>query len=68
MRGMPARKPRKYIQQVMVENFLNYKKDIPIKVEEPHRTSSRLYQKGKSPSHIVIKTLNRENRKKNEKL
>lgn len=36
-----------------------------MKVEETYRTPTRLYQKAKSPSHIVIKTLSIENKKEN---
>ena len=38
-----------------------------MKVQEAYRTTNRLYQKKKSPRHIIIKTQNIQNREKNIK-
>ena len=43
--------------KITEENCPNLK-DIPIKVQEAHRTLKRLEQKRKSPHHIIIKTPN----------
>ena len=42
-------------KKIIEENFLNLKKDMPIKVQEVYRTPNRLDQKRKFPYHIVIK-------------
>jgi hypothetical protein len=52
-----AQRPRKYFQPKCRKKFLNLKKEMPIQVQEAHRTPNRLEQKRKSPCHITIKTL-----------
>lgn len=41
--------------KIIEENFLNLKKDTPVKVQEACRTTNRLDHK-KSPYHVIIKT------------
>ena len=40
------------------ENFPNLKKEMPMNIQEAHRTPNRLDQTRKSSQHIIIKTLN----------
>ena len=49
--------PENIFNKIIEENFPNLKNDIPMKVQEAHRTPNRLDQK-KSPSHIIINTQN----------
>ena len=46
------------------EKFQNVKKGIPIKIQEAYRTLNRLDQKRKSPSHIIVKTINTQNKER----
>lgn len=43
-------------------NFPNLKKDVAIKAQKAFRTSNRLEWKKKSLLHIIIKTLNVQNK------
>lgn len=43
-------------------NFPNLKKDVPIKAQKAFRTSNRLEWKRKFPLHIIIETLNIQNK------
>lgn len=43
-------------------NFPNLRKNVPIKAQKAFRTSNRLEWKRKSPIHIIIKTLNTQNK------
>jgi hypothetical protein len=46
------------------ENFPNLKKEMNINVQETYRTSNRLDQKRKSSCHIIIRTLNVQNKER----
>ena len=48
--------------KIIKEKFYNLKKEISIKVQEAYRTTNRLNQKRKSSHHIIIKTLNTQNK------
>ena len=47
--------------KLIVENFPNIRKEMPINIQETHRTPNRLDQKRNSPCHIIIKTPNAQN-------
>ena len=46
------------------ENFPNLKKEKAINIQEAYRTPNRLDQKRKSSHHIIIKTLNVQNKER----
>ena len=48
--------------KIIEENFPNLKKDMPMKIQEAYRTPNRLDPKRKSPCHIIVKTLNIQNK------
>jgi hypothetical protein len=50
--------PEYVFNKIIEENFPNLKKEMDIKVQEAYRTPNKWDQKGKSSSHIIIKTLN----------
>jgi hypothetical protein len=50
--------------KILIENFPNLKKDLPIQVQEASRKPSRLDQNRTSPLHIIIKATSTENREK----
>ena len=50
--------------KIIEENFLNLKKDMHMKIQEAYRTQNKLGQKKKSPQHIIIKTLNIQNKER----
>ena len=62
-RRIPAQRHRKYIQQIIEENFPYLKEDIPMKVQEAYRTLNRLGQK-KSPHHMITKMQNIQNKER----
>ena len=49
--------------KIIEKNFPNIKKDMPMKIQEAYRTPNRLDPNKKSSSHIIIKTLNIQNKK-----
>ena len=55
-----AQRHRKCFQQII--EILSLKKELSIKVQTPSRTPNRRDQKIKFPWHIVIKTLNVQNK------
>ncbi|KAL6081673.1 hypothetical protein STEG23_005580 [Scotinomys teguina] len=50
--------------KIIEENFPNLNKEIPIKIQEAHRTPNRLDPQKKSSRYIIIKTLNIQNKEK----
>jgi hypothetical protein len=50
--------------KIIEENFTYLKKEMTINVQEAYRKSNRLDQKGKSYHHIIIKTLNAQNKER----
>ena len=48
--------------KIIEENVPNLKKEMAIKVQQAYRTPNKLNQKRKSSQHIIIKTLNAENK------
>jgi hypothetical protein len=51
-------------ENIIVEKLYNLKKEMPIKIQEACRISNRLDQKRNSPQHIIIKTLNIQNKER----
>ena len=56
------KEPENTVIKIIEENFPNLKKEMAIKVQETYRTPNRLDQKGKFFYHIIIKTLNAQNK------
>jgi hypothetical protein len=50
------------VKKIIMENFPNLKKVLPIQVQKPSRTLNRLDQNRTCPCHIIIKTISTENR------
>jgi DNA repair exonuclease SbcCD ATPase subunit len=50
--------------KIVIENFPNLEKTIPIQVQEASRTPSRLVQNRTTLQHIIIKTTSTENRER----
>ena len=48
--------------KIIEENFPNLKKDNPMNIQEACRTPNRLGQEKKTPCHIIIKTVNVQNK------
>ena len=59
-RRNPGQRHRKYFQQKSQKNL----KEMPIKVQKEWRTPSNLDKKRNSPQHIIIKTLNAQNKER----
>ena len=50
--------------KIIEVNFPNIQKEMDIKVQETYRTPNKWDQKRKSSHHIIIKTLNAQNKKR----
>jgi hypothetical protein len=50
--------------KIIAQNFPNLKKELPIQVQEPSRTSNKRDQNRTSPLHIIFKTTSTESREK----
>jgi hypothetical protein len=50
--------------KIIIENFPNLKKTMPIQVQEAYRTPNRFDQNRTTPWHIIIKTTSTENRER----
>jgi ribosomal protein L39E len=50
--------------KIIIENFPNLEKTMPIQVQEASRTQNRLDQNRAIPQHIIIKTASTDNRKR----
>jgi hypothetical protein len=46
------------------ENFPNLKKEMPIYIQEAYRTPNRWNKKRISSHHVIIKTLNEQNKER----
>jgi hypothetical protein len=46
--------------KIIVENFPNLKKEMPIEVPEASRTPNKHNQNRAPPWHIIVKTINKE--------
>ena len=54
--------PENILDKIIEENCLYLKKENSINIQETYRIPTRLYQKRKSPNHIIIKTENSQNK------
>jgi hypothetical protein len=59
--------PENVFNKIIEENFSKRKKEMAIKVQETYRTPNKWDQKRKFSCHIIIKTLNAQNKEKNIK-
>ena len=56
--------PVNIFNKIIEENFPNLKKEIPIDIQEAYRTPNRLDQKRNPSYHIIVKTLNAQNKER----
>jgi hypothetical protein len=56
--------PVNILNKIIEENFPNLKKEMPINIQETYRTPNRLDQKRNSSYHIIVKTLNAQNKER----
>ena len=56
--------PENVFNKIMEENFPNLNKEMAIKVQEAYKTPNKQNQKRKSSCHIIIKTLNAQNKER----
>jgi hypothetical protein len=56
--------PENVFNKIIEENFPNLKKEMAIKVQEAYITPNKWDQKRKSSHHIIIKTLNAQNKER----
>jgi hypothetical protein len=59
---VPGPRTREYLHQSIGENVPNLKTERPINIQEAYRIAIRLEEKRKSFCHIIIKTLNLQNK------
>jgi hypothetical protein len=55
---------RNIFNKIIMENFPNLEKTMPIQVQKASRTPNRLDQNRTTPSHIIIKTTSTETRER----
>jgi hypothetical protein len=55
-----AKGMRNILNKIIIENFPNLEKSIPIQMQEASRTPNRPDQNRTTPRHIIIKTTNTE--------
>ena len=58
------KRPENVFNKIIEENFPNIKKRMDIKVQETYRTPNKWDQNRKSSCHIIIKTLNAQNKER----
>lgn len=56
--------PENIFKKIIEENFPNLKKEISINIQEAYRTPNRLDQKRNTSRHIIVKTLNIQNKER----
>jgi hypothetical protein len=56
--------PENIFNKIIEEHFSNLKKEMPIKAHEAYRKPNRLDQKRKYSRHIIIQTLNAQNKER----
>jgi hypothetical protein len=59
-----AKGTRNIIHKIITNNFPNLEKVIPIKVQEPSRTTNRYDQNRTFPWHIIVKTITTKNKER----
>jgi hypothetical protein len=57
--------PFNIFNKIIKENFPNLKEEMPVNIQEAHRTPNRQDQKRNSSHHIIIKTSNALNKERN---
>jgi hypothetical protein len=50
--------PENIFNKIIEENFPNLRKEMPMSIQEVHRTPNRLHQKRSSSCHIIVETPN----------
>jgi hypothetical protein len=55
---------RNIFNKIIMENFPNLRKTMPIQVQEASRTPNRLDQNRATPQHVIIKTTRTETRER----
>jgi len=58
------KEPVNIVNKIIEENFPNLKKEVPINIQEAYRTPNRWDQKRNSSCHIIVKTLNEQNKER----
>ena len=58
------KEPENVFNKTIEENFPNLKKEMDIKVQEAYRTPNKWDQKRKYSHHIIVKTLNTQNKER----
>ena len=56
--------PEKIFNKIIEEKFPNLKKEMPMNIQETYRTTNRVDQKRKSFPHIIIRTINVQNKER----
>ena len=56
--------PGNVFNKIIEENFPNLKKEMIIEMDEAYKTPNKWDQKRKSSCHIIIKTLNPQNKER----
>jgi hypothetical protein len=56
--------PVNIVNKIIEEKFPNLKKEMPMNIQEAYRTPNRLDQKRDSSLHIIMKTLNAQNKER----
>ena len=59
--------PLNVFNKIIEDNFPNLKKEMPMNIQEAYRIPNRFDQKRKSSRHVIIKTPNVLNKKRNLK-
>ena len=54
----------KYFNEIIEQNFSNLTKEMPIKIQEAHRTPNRQGQKRNTPCPFIAKTQNIQNKER----
>jgi hypothetical protein len=62
--GSHLKGPKNVFNKIIEENFPNLKKEVAIKVQKAYRTPNKWDQKRKCSCHIIIKTLNPQNKER----
>ena len=63
-KDLQSQGPGIIFNKIIEENFLNLKKEMPMNIQEAHRTPNRLDQSRNSSLHIIIKTSNALNKER----
>jgi hypothetical protein len=56
--------PANIFNKIVEENFPNLKEEMPINIQEAHRSPNRWGQRRNSSSHIIIKIPNAQNKER----